>query len=176
MIGSSFGFSCRQRAKIETFFNLCSVYNSFNLISNMKSRWKTTFKWNHDDNVINDVTVRLNTALFIYVWERMVLGTNSNGSILGINANVVIILLDYEWLTLNVRGPSYIGLTRSISWLLMPWLLPSPGYQQSWYWLYRICTSFSYSRKDFKYQCQINVEEWHKMQIYVHIPSEKYST
>ena len=26
-------------------------------------------------------------------------------------------------LTLNVRGPSYLGLTRSISWLLMPWLL-----------------------------------------------------
>ena len=24
-------------------------------------------------------------------------------------------------LTLNVRGPSYLGLTRSISWLLMPW-------------------------------------------------------
>ena len=32
--------------------------------------------------------------------------------------------------TLNVRGPSYLGLTRSISWLLMPWLLTSPGHQQ----------------------------------------------
>ena len=39
-------------------------------------------------------------------------------------------------LTLNVRGPSYLGLTRSISWLLMPWLLTSPGHQQPWYWLY----------------------------------------
>ena len=29
-------------------------------------------------------------------------------------------------LTLNVPGPSYLGLTRSISWLLMPWLLTSP--------------------------------------------------
>ena len=36
-----------------------------------------------------------------------------------------------EWsLTLNERGPSYFGLTRSISWLLMPWLLTSPGHQQ----------------------------------------------
>ena len=35
--------------------------------------------------------------------------------------------------TLNVRGPSYLGLTRSISWLLMPWLLASPGHQQPWY-------------------------------------------
>ena len=41
-------------------------------------------------------------------------------------------------LTLNVRGPSYLGLTRSISWLLMPWLLTSPGHQQPWYLLYRM--------------------------------------
>ena len=36
-------------------------------------------------------------------------------------------------LTLNVRGPSYLGSTRSISWLLMPWLLTSPRHQQPWY-------------------------------------------
>ena len=35
-----------------------------------------------------------------------------------------------QGLTLNVRGPSYIGLTKSISWLLIPWLLMSPGHQQ----------------------------------------------
>ena len=78
-------------------------------------------------------------------------------------------------LTLNVRGSSYLGLTRSISWLLMPWLLTLPGHQQPWYWLYRMCRSFFYLRKDFKYLCQINVEEWHKMQIYVYVPSEKFS-
>ena len=59
-----------------------------------------------------------------------------------------------DGLTLNVRGPSYLGLTRSISWLL----LTSPGHQQPWYWLCRICRSWSYSRKDFKYLCHINVE------------------
>ena len=52
----------------------------------------------------------------------------------------------FKSLTLNVRGPSYLGLTRSISWLLMPWLLTSPGHQQPWYWLYTICRSFSYLR------------------------------
>ena len=26
-----------------------------------------------------------------------------------------------------------------------------------------------------KYLCQINVEEWHKMQLYVYGPSEKFS-
>ena len=51
-------------------------------------------------------------------------------------------------LTLNVRGPSYLGLTRSLSWLLMPWLLTSPGHQQPWYWLCRIGT---HMRPD--YQC-----------------------
>ena len=61
-------------------------------------------------------------------------------------------------LTLNARGPSYLGLTSSISWLLMPWLLTSPGHQQPWYWLHRICRSWSYSRKDFKYLCHIIVE------------------
>ena len=53
-------------------------------------------------------------------------------------------------LTLNVRGPGYLGLTRSISWLLMLWLLTSPGHQQPWYWLpvCWICRSWSYLRKD----------------------------
>ena len=41
-------------------------------------------------------------------------------------------------LTLNVWGPSYLSLARSISWLLMPWLLTSPGHHQPWYWLCRI--------------------------------------
>ena len=36
------------------------------------------------------------------------------------------------------------------------------------------CRSLSYLRKDFKYLCHINVEEWHKMSVYV-FPSEKCS-
>ena len=65
--------------------------------------------------------------------------------------------LGLDVLTLNVRGPSLLGLTRSISWLLMPWRLTSPGHQQPWYWLYRICRSLSYLRKDFEYLCHINM-------------------
>ena len=71
-------------------------------------------------------------------------------------------------LTLNVRGPSYLGLTRSISWLLMPWLLTSVAMIL----LYRMCRSFSYLRKDFKYVCHINVEEWHEMQISIYVSSK----
>ena len=63
----------------------------------------------------------------------------------------------HNFLTCNVRGPSYLGLAWSISWLLIPWLLTSPGHQQPWYWLCRICRSWSYLRKDFKYLCHINL-------------------
>ena len=52
-----------------------------------------------------------------------------------------------------MQGPSYLSLTRSLSWLLMPWLLTSPGHQQPWYWLCRIGRFLSYLRKDFNYLC-----------------------
>ena len=58
--------------------------------------------------------------------------------------------------------PSYLGLIRSISWLLMPWLLGSPGHKQPWYWICRIGRSLSYSRRNFNYLCLIGLEEWHK--------------
>ena len=66
-----------------------------------------------------------------------------------------------QWV--NVRGPSYLGLSGSISWLLMPWILATPGYQQPIYLLCKISKSWSYTRKDFNYLWHINVEEWHKM-------------
>ena len=61
------------------------------------------------------------------------------------------------FLTLKVWVPSYHGLTRSISWLLMPWLLASPGLQQLWYWLCKLRRSLSYTRKDFNYPCHVSV-------------------
>ena len=46
-------------------------------------------------------------------------------------------------LTLNVWGPN---LTRSISWLLMPWLLASPEHQQPWYWLEQVGPCLTWER------------------------------
>ena len=69
----------------------------------------------------------------------------------------------HEVLALNVWGPSYLSLTRSISWLLMRWLLTSPGHQQPWYWLCRIGRFLSCLRKDLNYLRRINVEKWDKM-------------
>ena len=74
-----------------------------------------------------------------------------------------------------MRGPSYLALTSSISWLLMPWLLASPGHQQPWYWLCKIISpglirgrisiifGMSVWRNDIKYK-------------YVYVSSEKVST
>ena len=88
-------------------------------------------------------------------------------------ASRITLMFHKELLTLNMRGPSYLGLTRSISWLLMPWLLTLPGHQQPWYWLYRICRSFSFLGKDFKYMCQINVEEWQNCKYMFMFPLKK---
>ena len=63
-------------------------------------------------------------------------------------------------LTHNMQGLSYLSLTRSISWLLMPWLLASPGHQHPSYWLRRIGESLSYRRNDFNNLCHVILEEW----------------
>ena len=70
---------------------------------------------------------------------------------------------NFQCLTLNMQGPSYLGLTVPLSWLLMTWLLASPGHQQPWYWLPKLGSSLSSMRKVFNYLCHVNVEEWHKM-------------
>ena len=67
--------------------------------------------------------------------------------------------------SVKVRGLSYPALTRSISWLLMPWLLVSPGHQQLWYWLCKIGRSLSYMRKYFNNLCHTIVEEWQIVNI-----------
>ena len=42
------------------------------------------------------------------------------------------------YLALLITKPKYSRLTASRPWLLLPWLLVSPGHQQPWYWLCRI--------------------------------------
>ena len=83
-----------------------------------------------------------------------------------------------SWLTFSVRGPSYVGLIWSISWLLMCWLLASAGHQQPLYWLSEISKSWSFMRKDFHYLCHdthVDVEEWHESEkrVIVFVSCEK---
>ena len=44
-------------------------------------------------------------------------------------------------------------------WLLMPWVLMSPGHQQPWYWSYRINKLLSSIRNDFNCLCHISSEK-----------------
>ena len=53
-------------------------------------------------------------------------------------------------LSFLVLKPEYPGQSRSVSWLLMPWHLASPGHQLSWYRPCRIKGSLSSVRKDFQ--------------------------
>ena len=76
--------------------------------------------------------------------------------------------LDLNVLSPNVQGPNFSSSTKSIIiWLLMPWLLLSPGHQRPWYWLRRIGKFLSYMRKDFKYLCHVSVEEWNINRRYI---------
>ena len=43
-------------------------------------------------------------------------------------------------LTLSMRDPSYLGQIKLISWLLMCWLLASPGHQQPSWWRHQMET------------------------------------
>ena len=97
--------------------------------------------------------------------EELICQSNSISAGLGHRSGVNFedCISNYIFQGLNVLGLSHLGLTRSISWLLMPWLLSSPGHQQPWYWLCRIGRFLSYLRKDFNYLRRINVEKWHKM-------------
>ena len=51
------------------------------------------------------------------------------------------------WLTLSVPKTEYSRRFRSIPWLLMSWLLASPGVQQPWPWLCKINRSLRFMRR-----------------------------
>ena len=44
---------------------------------------------------------------------------------------------NFTHIMITYLGLNYSGSSESVSWLLMPWLLVSPGYQYPWYWLWR---------------------------------------
>ena len=113
--------------------------------------------------------------LMILLSKEMLLDFHSFHANKWLNANILRIR-GGDLSTLNVRRPSFLGLNRSISWLLMPWLLTLPGHQQLWYLPCRIGRLLSYLRKDFNNLRRINVVKWHKMKIYVYVSSEKFST
>ena len=92
------------------------------------------------------------------------------------NSEVVVISTCKHWLrlwqvivvmkpklTLRVLKP---GITRSMPWLLMPWLNVFLGYQQSWFGLFRVNRWLCLTKKNFTYLCHLNVKIWSKIQMH----------
>ena len=57
--------------------------------------------------------------------------------------------ISYCFLPFSCWGRNILGKLQIIPWLLLPWLLSSPGHQQPWYWIYVTNRSFSSTRKNF---------------------------
>ena len=74
-------------------------------------------------------------------------------------------MLNPSMLTLVVLNLEYCSTARSLSWLLMPWLLTSPGHQHPQYWLYRMNELLSSTIKNFNYLCHLSDEKWQQIQL-----------
>ena len=135
--------------------------------------WPSGAIWLHRDDLIlvwvmawchQAPSHYLNQCWLMVLWHQ--LESSFPGNLSDEYQNYILNLLPHlpgaNELTLNVWRLSYPGLTRSVSWSLMPWLLALPGHQQPWYWLCRqgISRSLSYMRKNFNYLCCVSVEEW----------------
>ena len=62
-------------------------------------------------------------------------------------------------LSLLLLKLEYSGRTGPIPWLLMAWLLVSPGHQQPWYWPCTINMFLSVRRKNFNNLCHLSFEK-----------------
>ena len=70
-------------------------------------------------------------------------------------------------LTLVVlRLEYYSKRTKSIPWLLMPWLLALPGHEQPWLWNCKINRSLLTMSKYWNHLHRLTIQKWQKMQIY----------
>ena len=76
---------------------------------------------------------------------------------------IIVLLFGYRcllflsiFLVLNLNKS---GLSNSKPWLLITWIPASPGQQSPCYWLRRLNTSLSYTRKGLKYMCHCIVEK-----------------
>ena len=80
------------------------------------------------------------------------------------NVNASLIVFKHFIITrvnLTMWVPVCPRQTRTISWLLMSWLLVSPGHQQSWYWSYKMGMLLSSLRVGLhNLSCFSFVETW----------------
>ena len=81
-----------------------------------------------------------------------------------------------QWVTLLMLRPEYSGQTRLTTlWLLIPWLLASPGHQQPWYWLCAVWKALSSFGVNFRNMQRFDVEEWCGIQRCFYVFLENFS-
>ena len=142
---------------------ICSMINSFYypffnlpLVIKVTPHSNSKYKW---FAVIYGISVWAQIVISGYSWVNIVIQCKSVTS-------VILILSVLIHLVMKLKNSRKI---RSISWLLMPWLILSPGHQQQWYWLCRINLSLSSMWKNFNHQCHFSFQQWSKMWIYFHV-------
>ena len=65
-------------------------------------------------------------------------------------------------LTLPVLTHTYIGITRTISWLHLTWPLGPMISHKPWNWLWKMNMSLTSTEMDFNNLCHLSVEKWQK--------------
>ena len=96
------------------------------------------------------------------VLHHMFVVISSNAEFEGINCHGIGLVL-----------PHYSSQIKSIPWLLMTWVLVSPGHQQTWFRLYWVNKSLLSTKKD--YLLLPSVEKWLKMLIYFYFPLTEFT-
>ena len=72
-------------------------------------------------------------------------------------------IIYFIWsISLMLLITAYSGITRSMSWLLMPWLLVLSGHQQPWYWINTMQACLATLRNDLKNLNIVICEKWLK--------------
>ena len=100
--------------------------------------------------------VKFLTKLLMVSTERLLLTEFRTTHALGIPLN---------WTIVKKLRPEYCKRSRSMAWLLIPWLLTLPGHKQQWCRYFRIKLSLSSRRKYLNNQCHLRVANVYKISI-----------
>ena len=117
-----------------------------------------TIKFNQSFSVPNEAMINKRAGRLITEFKELVF---PDGYVPGQKRRVGSLREEFLLfvLTLLVVKLEHCGRIKSIPWLLMPWLLASPGHQQPWYWLSDKCI-LAYLWRLIPITYAICVEKW----------------
>ena len=100
--------------------------------------------------------------------------TRSSDAFFDLHLNKRLSKLSWGWWFETPSRPLWrhcnTRITRPMPWLLMPWLLALPGYdERPRYWQRPIGRSLVCTRKVFKYLCHFSMDVWYEMHIHTYL-------